>query len=209
MIRVEIKGRIVGIHKYDEVGKGDNKTRTVYFTVADRRKRLVNGKEVTDFVFCQAFGKNVDIIEKYFDLKKEDGTTRGRAIDIYGRLETFEDSKKETVSLPITSDKLFKAFNIKQPNEISNSKITLKTESSIKYNSFKIVVNEIEFADFVERDGTTSSSSSKGDVEIIIETGKGNTADNSSREIAKNIIDSTETDNKVLSEFSGAEDVWS
>lgn len=204
MIRVEIKGRIVKIHKYDEVGKGENKTRTVYFTVADRKKRLINGKEVTDFIFCQAFGKNVDIIEKYFDLKKEDGKTRGRAIDIYGKLETFEDSKKETVSMTVSAEKLFKAFDVKKPNEVGDASVTLKTEASIKYNSFKIVVNEIEFADYIDKEGNSISSTNKNDVEILIDDNK--TKD---KNIAKNIIDSTDiSNNAILSEFSGAEDVW-
>lgn len=82
MNKVELVGRIVRDPVISENGK------TARFNIAVQRNyKNKDGKYEADFPSCVAFGKTVDIIEKYFK--------KGSSIGIVGRVNTGSYTNKE------------------------------------------------------------------------------------------------------------------
>lgn len=69
-----------------DISYGKNDTTIAKFTIAVRRN-----SEITDFIYCTAFNKTAEILEKYF--------SKGKRIAIEGEINTgsYENKEGETV----------------------------------------------------------------------------------------------------------------
>ncbi len=90
MNKVTLIGRLT---KDPEVRQsaGEKPTMIANFTVACQRKFAKDGQASADFITCNAFGKQAEIIEKYFH--------KGNRIAVNGRITTgsYKDKSNNTV----------------------------------------------------------------------------------------------------------------
>ena len=66
---------------------GDNPTAVARFTVACNRKYKKDAEQEADFIYCMAFGKTAEFIERYFN--------KGNSIALNGRIQTGSYTNKD------------------------------------------------------------------------------------------------------------------
>lgn len=191
-MRAMLKGQIVKIIKNGELDNEKN-TKFIYFTVADRTtKREVNGKSITDFYFCKAFGTKAELINKHFNINDDNGKFISRKIDMYGTVDTYQSTKP--IEIKIDAITVFNAFAKENPDiEIPKCAVgvNLNISDEVPVSECCFTVHDFDFVDFIgDKSSSKVTISKEGETTISI-SNKDNKADshlktiNKSNEVSK------------------------
>lgn len=96
--------------------QGENPTAVARFTLAVERRFKREGEETADFIRCLAFGKNAEVVEKYF--------RQGLKVVIAGRIQTGSYTNKD-------GQKIYTTDIVIEDQEFAESKKTSESTTGI------------------------------------------------------------------------------
>ena len=158
-MNLTIRSQMVKIHSVEvkKNEKSGEEFKIVLFTVADREKKLVkvNGKEewiTKGFHFCKAIGRVAEVVVNHLSKTDDKGKLISRKFTICGDMETYKSNHELDVNLEVKVEELCAALCLQTPNNLVGQKATLVKKEVVAMDKHIILVDRIEFDDFIEGD---------------------------------------------------------
>lgn len=152
-MKTAIRGRMVAIRKESTAKINGEDVKVLYFTVADRSQVAFKKEDGTTefktrgFLFCKAYGRDAELINRDFGQKDANGKLISRAIYMECTPQLYKDTKDVEVTLSVSSAVIFAGLGLPVPAEAVGKSFKLKDTQAVEIDAIVYMVKDWEYDD--------------------------------------------------------------